>query len=1386
MARPAEIFPPLLDRLNTPHPSVQRFTVDAIFARFAAPSTAPQTCTPARDALTACLTHATSAVVDQSVTALCGLVQSGHCKADEALAHLLAALPAKQQEGEREGGGGKEWRGGRGGEVQWRWTWSTHPFTRLLETRDETHLPLLHHLALLLLSPPPLSSTPTATTKSSSSSNKSITTGTRNARSSGSSTTTISNTSSTKPSNSASSSSDRALLFSSLLPFLCRALLPAPSPPSRLRFKAALHTRLVHMAATSADLFQPITGLLVSLLPWHMLSSAADRETMLACTGDLMDLAYAVAPLKDMQEAQSQIYHHSQTLHTESIPNQHVHALASLSSRLSACALALSLELQAAGSNSAAGAAGAGAGAAPTAASAAAGLASSLFLIQKASLLRARIEAQIWEQKREEEEEAVRGGRGETRREGEGVEEGRVEQTRERADEVEVLGLMRLLLCGLPADEEHATVLAVLQQSLTRLSLSRHTRLKGAADSGDDDIRLCIPLLLLPLLHLLSFPSPSLKLSAAHAINACLAATASRPLFSQQQQQQQQQAMLGNQQQLWLVRQQQQQWRHPDLWHMHQFAQLFICLTSHSRFKNHPIASPQWQPGTWHSPETWANEPVPRQHEHIGSAPGVDMDDTAADVAGSQAVINRRGEHGCHVSGSDRWLVALQQQLIQIRKETVRKAGRETSAGSGLSQSLILSLAALLLPLSTLHHPSPSLRSSSLLALSRLASCEPLWALSLLPPVLWSLSHVAQGGARGKGEACLQVLCVLPSLARHWLAAGPVVQVLTKLAGQKSRPLLASVALRLLQQAWAITDRIFPSLQPLLLPQSLSTPSTGRIDPRRDAASEAVVLAAAASIRGVCRHDTDRAVRLVLSVQAAIESRHPLVAAFGLDALAALCAADAVDFFTAWKVVARSHPSLPTHPITAACWCHLLQSAALDAAAYPDATRGIMEGLWEAARKGREEGEVIEERSGGRRGEEEWRQTRASAYTALAAFSVDDVTDAWPYPSTHLVQAYLSEPCPSVRQAMQPLLAKLAHYQHRTRPRGRSAIKAAAAGGGEGAGGDMASAATSSGAPGAATWRSNKLLAALPRLLCPESFGGRKGKDGLDVPAAALLLVPPPPPELPAPPSATSAPAQSTSTRSRSTAGSARQARLNLEKALKERDSHFHRIFLEASQLLGRPAFYPLVLSSLAAWTHFMRQWYRARCRLLHATAAATAGAATAAAGPTAGGAAGVTAGTAAAATAAESAGRARGGGGDAATAAAVGLWEVVTGGLESGVPVEAENSALALAALCQALPPSLHRLVAGWAFALALGAVGGCLHPTDAHMRLRIAILLTKESTALSALQLLSPSGPSQRARWRSPIRRLQKAAAAALAGALTQQHLQQQQQQRYERSAP
>ncbi|CAI7769478.1 unnamed protein product, partial [Closterium sp. NIES-53] len=993
-----------------------------------------------------------------------------------------------RQEGGMKRGEGKEGRREQREEVQWRWTGGTHPFTRvsLLETRDEAHLPLLHHLTLLLLSPPPLSTPPTTTNKSKASSGTTTIISNSSSRNNSSDSGSASSSSNR---DSSSSSSDRALFFSSLLPFLCRALLPAPSPPSRLRFKATLHTRLVQVAATSADLFQPITALLVSLLPWHMLSSAAvsggvsgigrgslsgsalDGD-MTAC--ELMDLAYAMSSSTESQQTQHQIPQSNQP--QQSHHSHHPHSLPSLATRLSACALALSLELQAAGTTTAAGASSAAAAAPTAAASAAAGLPSCLFLVQKASLLRARIECQREEGESEKEDVGRReredssmgvgqlGGVGGMRRMGRerGESEEAEQQRVEEGDAVEVVGLLRLLLCGLPADEDHIAVLAVLQYTLAKLNreaaqAAESSGHKGTRGGGGTQSAAPL-LLLLPLLHLLSFPSPALKQDAARAMNACLAvtatatatATATQPFLSSSLSPSAGSASskhaASDQQQLWHMRQQQQQWRHADLWHTRQYAHLFTCLTSsqpHTFSSRYPvaIASAQRQRGTWHSPETWANEPVPRQHDLAGSSPSADVDDELADVAKSLELSDGRsmlagapgGVHGCHVSGSNRWLLALQQQLNQIRKETVRKAGRETSAGSGMSQSLILSLAALLLPLSTLH-PSPSLRSSSLLSLSRLASCEPIWALSLLPAVLWSLSHVAQGGVGGEGEvggergvkegggrgsgdaggkSCLQVLCVLPSLARHWLAAGPVVQVLTKLAGQKSRPLLASVALRLLQQAWAITDRIFPSLQPLLLPPSLSLPKSIRKTNTSSTASgdvgggEVMVLAAAASIRGVCRHDTDRAVRLVLSVQAAIESPSPLVAALGLDALAALCAADAVDFFTAWKVVARSHPSLPAHPITAARWCHLLQSAALDAAAYPDATRGIMEGLWEASRKGRE-GELI---GGGERGEgeREWRPTRAAAFTALAAFSLDDVTATWPYPSsTHLVQAFLS------------------------------------------------------------------------------------------------------------------------------------------------------------------------------------------------------------------------------------------------------------------------------------------------------------------------------------------------------------------------------------------
>ncbi len=57
--------------------------------------------------------------------------------------------------------------------------------------------------------------------------------------------------------------------------------------------------------------------------------------------------------------------------------------------------------------------------------------------------------------------------------------------------------------------------------------------------------------------------------------------------------------------------------------------------------------------------------------------------------------------------------------------------------------------------------------------------------------------------------------------------------------------------------------------------------------------------------------DGGRALELVRCIQDALQDSSPHVAALGLDALGRLCEDDAVDFYTAWRVVAGIHPRLP-------------------------------------------------------------------------------------------------------------------------------------------------------------------------------------------------------------------------------------------------------------------------------------------------------------------------------------------------------------------------------------------------------------------------------------------------------------------------------------------
>ncbi len=91
------------------------------------------------------------------------------------------------------------------------------------------------------------------------------------------------------------------------------------------------------------------------------------------------------------------------------------------------------------------------------------------------------------------------------------------------------------------------------------------------------------------------------------------------------------------------------------------------------------------------------------------------------------------------------------------------------------------------------------------------------------------------------------------------------------------------------------------------------------------------------------------AARRAARAQESFRDEDDAVAALGLEGVGALCAADALDFYAAWRVVHAALPDLPAAPRLAAAWVGLLAHGALDAAARPDQAAGVVSLLWAAA-----------------------------------------------------------------------------------------------------------------------------------------------------------------------------------------------------------------------------------------------------------------------------------------------------------------------------------------------------------------------------------------------------------------------------------------------------
>ncbi|KAA8530205.1 hypothetical protein F0562_004914 [Nyssa sinensis] len=262
-------------------------------------------------------------------------------------------------------------------------------------------------------------------------------------------------------------------------------------------------------------------------------------------------------------------------------------------------------------------------------------------------------------------------------------------------------------------------------------------------------------------------------------------------------------------------------------------------------------------------------------------------------------------------------------------------------------------------------------------------------------------------------EMLLKLLGMLPSLASHPVMIPLIVQTILPMLHKDTKPVLYATATRLLCKTWEINDRIFGSLQGVLLPKEFAHFMSERN----------ICISMAVSILDVCRKNPDRGVDLILSVSVCIESQDPVIRSLGFQSLAHLCEADVIDFYTAWDVILKQVADSLGNPVVARGFCLLLRWGALDAEAYPEAAMNVLQILWEVgSSKHPCHGSL-------------WEKARVSAFEALAHYEVPNVHKSIPDFKRRNMDLLISENDPEVLKAIERFEVKIITYEHLTRRR---------------------------------------------------------------------------------------------------------------------------------------------------------------------------------------------------------------------------------------------------------------------------------------------------------------------------------------------------------------
>ncbi|KAK7316466.1 hypothetical protein VNO77_35522 [Canavalia gladiata] len=303
----------------------------------------------------------------------------------------------------------------------------------------------------------------------------------------------------------------------------------------------------------------------------------------------------------------------------------------------------------------------------------------------------------------------------------------------------------------------------------------------------------------------------------------------------------------------------------------------------------------------------------------------------------------------------------------------------------------------------------PLMGAAAVDSLSSIAIMDPKLGLPLLLAIMF-YSNIFTKHDVNCHDMLLKIFEMLPSLASHSAMIPLIIQTILPMLNKDAKVSLYSTATRLLCRTWEINDRAFGSLQGVLHPKGFTDFTSERT----------ICISMAASIRDVCHKSPDRGVDLILSVSSCIESQDPVIKALGLQSLAFLCEADVIDFYTAWDVIAKHVQGYLDDPILAQSLCLLLRWGALDAEAYPEASKSVLQIMWELVTSGQET---------------QWAKARISALEALAQYELLQLEKDIPDFKKMNLELFLSETNPKVLKVMEDFHVKIITYEHINRRR---------------------------------------------------------------------------------------------------------------------------------------------------------------------------------------------------------------------------------------------------------------------------------------------------------------------------------------------------------------